>query len=405
MPALAQRIVDDTNLPIYGGTLMAVSDDSVRIGLNTALSVPGGLSVGLDALELWLYNKDTDGFKPWSMVPLDKRTVSGRTEINVENQLVGVGDRDELHTWLSGMLYNDTAEISARGNTTAHLGALNFDISLDKTVTIDALRELEGFSLASSQLLLPPRDDGINIVGNMTLPNWSILTIGLGNLTFNAWAGERLIGNVAVFDVVLEPGNTTLPFEGELYLNTVFENIVEILGTQSSALGSGALEVGISGNSTKVDGEHITYLENVLNEAHILSQVPIAQLLTDVLASVRDGGISLDGLLDVVSDAAGPLLDDLLGGFGGGGDDGEGGDGEDGDSGRVPVDDILGDLLDNLDDNTGGEGGDEGGGGGEDGGDGGEDGDDILGNLLDGLGMRNVVARTKLSNAWRRLKR
>lgn len=392
VPALAQRIVDDTNLPIFGGTLIAMSDDSVKIGLNTALTVPGGLSVKLEALELWLYNKGA-GFIPWSMVPLDGQTVSGRTEINVVDQVVGVGDREQLHEWLSHMLYDKTADISAKGNTTAHLGALNFGVKLDKTVTIDALRELEGFSLADSQLLLPPREDGVNIVGNMTLPNWSILTIGLGNLTFNAWAGDRLIGNVAVFDVLLEPGNSTLPFEGELFLDAVFENLVEVLGSQSSALGSGSLEVGISGNSTIVDGEHITYLENVLNEAHILSRVPIMQLLTDVLASVRDGGISLDGLLDVISDGAGPLLDDLLGGQGGGED------GEDGGVGRIPIDDIFEDLMNDLDDNSGGEeGGSEG--GEEDG-----DGDSPLGDLLDGLGMRNVVARRRVSDAWRRLKK
>lgn len=393
VPALAQRIVDDTSLPIFGGSLLAVSNDAVKIGINTALTVPGGLSVRLEALELWLYNKETDGFKPWSMVPLEGQTISGRTEINVQDEVVGVGDRDELHTWLSGILYNDTVEISAKGNTTAHLGALHFDIGLDKTVTIDALRKLEGFGLTNSQLLLPPRDNGINIIGNMTLPNWSILTFGLGNLTFNAWAGERLIGNVAVYDVVLEPGNSTLPFEGELFLPTIFDNLVEIIGGQSLALGTGSLEIGISGNSTTVDGQHITYLENVLNDAHILSKVPIIQLLTDVLASVRNGHISLDGLLDAASDAVGPLLDDLLGGFGG--EDGEADEGNEG-ADRIPVDEILGDLLDDLDDNNGGgsdvEGDNEG-----------NDGDGPLGDLLDVLGMRNTVARRRVSDTWRGL--
>ena len=371
-----------------------MSDDSVKIGLNTALTVPGGLSVGLDALELWLYNSKTDGFKPWSMVPLESLTASGRTEINVKDQVVGVGDRDELHSWLSRMLYNEKAEISARGNTTAHIGALNFDISLDKTVSIDALRKLEGFSLTNSQLLLPPRDNGINLMGNLTLPNWSILTIGLGNLTFNAWAGDILIGNVAVYDVLLEPGNSTLPFEGELYLPVIFDNLVEIIGSQALAIGSASLELGISGNTTMVDGEHITYLENVLNEAHILSRVPIFQILTDALSSVRDGDISLDGLLDVVSDGLGPLLDDLLGGIG---DDSGGGE-DNGGSSSIPVDDIFQDLLDDLEENDSSS---EDGGGQDDGG----DSESPIADLLDGLGMRDAAARRKVSNAWRRLKR
>ena len=379
VPALAQRIVDDTDLPIYRGTLVAVSDNSVRIGIETALTVPGGLSVKLDPLELWLYNKETPGFQPWSMVPLDGQTVSGRTEINVEGQVVGVGNRSELHTFLSGMLYNRTAEISAKGNTTAHLGALNFNVHLDKTVEVDALRELDGFSLDNSQLIIPPREDGINLVGNLTLPNWSILTIGLGNLTFNAWAGDVLIGNLALYDVLLEPGNSTLPFEGELYFETVFEHLVDILGSQSASLSSGSLEVGISGNTTKVDGEHITYLENVLNEAHVLGRTPIIQLLTDFLAGVRDGAIEFDGILDLLSDSVGPLLDDLLGG--GGGDDEEGGGG--GDDSGIPFRDIFDNLLDDLDENQ----------------DPNEETSNPISDLLDGLGMRSKAAKRRVKRA------
>jgi hypothetical protein len=374
--------VDDTDLPIFGGTLVAMSNDKVRIGLSTALSVPGGLTVRLDPLELYLYNKEAPEFEPWTMVPLEGQTVSGHTEINVEGQVVGVGNRHELDTWLTGMLYNRTQEISAKGNTTAHLGALNFNVELDKTVTVDGLRKLEGFSLDSSQLLLPPREDGINLMGNLTLPNWSILTLGLGNLTFNAWAGDVLIGSVAVFDVLLEPGNSTLPFEGELFFDAVFENLGEIIGSQSTALSSGSLEIGISGNSTLVDGEHITYLENVLNEAHIVGKVPIIQLLTDFLAGVRDGSTEFEGVLDLLSDSFGPLIDNLLGG---GDDEGEEEDDEgDEDDEGVPFRDIFQNLLDDLDKN--------------------EDSDEPspISNLLDGLGKKSKIARRKVARSLKK---
>lgn len=385
VPALAQRLVDDADLPINGGSIIAVSDDAVKIGLETSLSVPGGLTVKLDPFELWLYNKNATEFQPWSMVPMEQWTVSGKTDISIKDQVVGVGNRSELNIWLSDMLYNKESQISARGNTTAHLGALGFDVKLDKTVAVDGLWSLEGYNLRDSRLLLPPREDGVNIVGNMTLPNWSILDIGLGNLTFNAWAGDFLLGNVAVFNVFLEPGNTTLPFEGQLFLDTIFENLVDILGSQTTALTAGSLEIGISGNSTMVDGEHITYLESVLNEAHFFSRVPITQLLTDFLAGVGDGSVKLEGLLDVLSDGFGPLLDDLLGGGGGGNNNSTD------EPGGIPFDDIFGDLLDKLDENRAGNGG--------------SSSDSPLADLLSGLGMRSEVAKTKVRRfmgaAWR----
>lgn len=353
VPALAQLIVNRTGLPIHNASLKAVSDDQVIIGLSTSLTVPGGLTVQLDPIDLYLHNENTPEFSPYTMVPLHGQSVSGKTDITIKEQTVDVGNRTELNTWLTRMLYSKETDISVKGNTTAHLGALHFNIELDKTVTIAALDTLRGFSLEDARIKLPAADDGTNLLGNLTLPNWSDLTIGLGNLTFNAWVGEILIGTTSVFNVLLPPGNNTLPFQGQIFMDTVLGNLLHIVGAQGQSITQGVLEIAIGGNKTTVDGEHITYLEKVLNPARIISRIPILQLLTDAMGSIRDGDLSLDGLTDVLGDGIGSLLDDLFGG----GDEG-GGDGDDsnladeifGDRDENSTDHgILGDLLDELD--------------------------------------------------------
>ena len=342
--------------------LKAVSDDTVIVGLKTGLSVPAGLTVKLDAMELYLYNKEAPEFWPYTSVPLDKQTVSGKTEITVAEQEVHVGNRSELNAWLTDMLYSKQTDISVKGKTRAHLGALNFNIKLDKTVRINALNELSGFALKDAQIKLPPDEDGTNLIGNLTLPNWSDLTIFLGNLTFNANAGDLRIGTTSVFDVLLPPGNSTLPFRGQLFLDELMDNVLDVLGSQSTALTQGALELVVSGNKTTIDGQHITYLENVLNPARIHAQIPIMQLLTDMLKSVRNGNLKLDSLGDYLGPGIGGFLDDLFGG-----------NSTDGDSGGL-VEEIMG---------------------------GGEDSSDrgILGDLLDKLDMQNTVAKTKFIDA------
>ncbi|KAI9148381.1 hypothetical protein HJFPF1_12212 [Paramyrothecium foliicola] len=337
IPALAQLLVNDTDLPIYGGEIKALSNDEIAIGLQTSLTIPGGLSVRLDPLEMWLYNKDTPDFSPYTMVPLDGQNIKGKTDINIQGTVVRVGNRTELNKWLNSVLRQERADISVRANTTAHLGALNFGVNLQKTVNVNALDTLEGFKLEGARVLLPAEEDGTNLIGNLTLPNWSNLTIGLGNLTFNAWAGTYLVGSTSVLDVLLPPGNTTLPFRGQVFLPVLLENLVDILASQSQALTRGQLEIGLSGNSTMVNGEHITYIENVLNELHILSPVPLMQLLTDVLKSVMEGNVDLGGLAEALADGLGPLLEGILGGGGG---DGSG------------LGDLLGDLLGGGDGNT-----------------------------------------------------
>lgn len=44
-------------------------------------------------------------------------------------------------------------------------------------LTTPALNNFTGFEITDSQLLLPPREDGINLVANATLPNPSVLTL------------------------------------------------------------------------------------------------------------------------------------------------------------------------------------------------------------------------------------
>ncbi|CAI6090577.1 unnamed protein product [Clonostachys chloroleuca] len=314
IPALAQRIIDDTDLPIYSATLKALTNDSVLIGLRTALDVPLGLTVGLDPVELWLYNADSEGFNPYTMVRLDEQKVKGHTEISVHDNTVGVSDRDELDKWLTGMLNNKEAEISVKGNTTAHLGALHFGVNLKKTVKVKALNRLDGFGLVSARIKIPPAEDGSNLLGNMILPNWSDLTIGLGNLTFNVWAGQLLIGQVSAFDVLLPPGNSTLPFRGQVFLETFLKNLPAVIGSQAASLGSGAIELGLNGNSTVVNGNHIGYLEKVLNAARFTSQVPLLQLLSDMMQSVASGDTDLGGLLDLIGEGLDSLLNGLRGG-------------------------------------------------------------------------------------------
>lgn len=313
IPAVAQAIVNNTELPIYNGSIKALSNDQVLIGLETALDVPAGLTVTLDGFELFLYNSDTEGgISPYTSVNLPGQSVNGHTVIQIANQIVNVGNRTELNKWLTKTVYNKTTDISVVADTTAHLGAIRAPIHLQNTVTIDALDKLDGVRLDSVRIVLPPEADGTNLIGNFTLPNWSPLTMGLGNLTFNAWAGDVIIGNATLLDVELPPGNSTRSFRGQIFIDVLVGNLGRIISSQAGAIASGNLLVGISGNSSIVAGEHITYLEDVLNNIRIDTEVPLIQALGDLLDSVSGDDPTLDlsgivGLLGQFLGSDGPL--------------------------------------------------------------------------------------------------
>ncbi|KAK8139452.1 hypothetical protein PG984_002832 [Apiospora sp. TS-2023a] len=386
IPAAAQRIVDDTDLPIKNATLKAVSSDLIQVSLTTSLNVPKGLKVGLDEFSLYMYNPETQGgFYPYLSLDMKAMTLSGDTDISVTDQMLRVSNHTELDSWLNRTFNDATTALNVRGDTTAHLGALKMPIHLAKTVPLAGLRKLDGVKLDGIKLILPPETDGTNIVGTFTLPNWSILTMDLGNITLDILAGDKeiLLGTATIFDVVLPPGNHTMPFRGQLYIPTLVENFGGVLSSQGDSLASGKLTLGVRGNRTEVDGQRIGYLEHVLNNMLLMTDVPVAQLLGDVADSVagKNASVSLDGLLGVAGQALGeglqsglekllkgfnlttttPLLPSLFpdGGAGeettsGGGESGSGGGGLLGEGGlggfvdKLNITGILNDTLQGL---------------------------------------------------------
>ncbi|KAK6866374.1 hypothetical protein PG995_002902 [Apiospora arundinis] len=311
IPALAQRIVDDTDLPIKNATLKAVSSDLIKVSLTTSLNVPKGLTVGLDEFSLYMYNPGTPGgFFPYLSLDMKGLSLSGDTDISVTDQMLRVSNHTELDWWLNRTFVDKTTELSVKGDTTAHLGALKMGIHLGKTVELAGLRKLEGVALNAIKLVLPPEDDGTNIVGNFTMPNWSILTMDLGNITLDILAGEILVGTATINDVFLPPGNHTLPFRGQLYVPTLVDNFGSLLSSQGTALTQGKLTLGVRGNRTVVDGQRISYLEHVLNNMVLMTDVPVAQVLGDLVNSVagRNASVTLPGLLGVAGDVLGKGL-------------------------------------------------------------------------------------------------
>ncbi|KAI1490909.1 hypothetical protein F5X96DRAFT_678768 [Biscogniauxia mediterranea] len=322
IPAIAQDIVNKAKLPVYGGSLRALSPSSLGIGLQTSLTAPSGLHVQLDPTQLWLYNKESPGFVPYSMVPLGAQSITGTKDITIEEE-TDVLDVAGIETFLAKFLASDSVDFSFKGNTTARLGAIKSHINLDKSLTIPGLRNLTGLSIDGANFVLPAEADGSNLIGNLTLPNWSSLELGFGNITFNIWSGDIRVAKASVLDVQLQPGNNTMPFRGEVFLDTVLADFIEILRSQSGILGSGKLALGITGNETTINGQHVTYVEDVLNGARLSSELPLLQLVTDVFGSVLNGNTSLGGIGDILKNATGgggssasdnPLLD-LLGGL------------------------------------------------------------------------------------------
>ncbi|KAJ5278581.1 hypothetical protein N7478_003953 [Penicillium angulare] len=191
--------------------------------------------------------------------------------MNISQNNTSILNEADFVQTLSEAVYNEKFTLSAKGSTLGHLGALKAHINLDKNIELDA------------QLVIPKEEDGTNFVGTATLPNHSVFTFALGNVTLNLQSFNLDIGQATILNAVLQPGNNTVSLRGKLYIDTFVDNISEIVSSQRESLLNGTVRLSASGNSTIYNGVHIPYYEKVLNNLTITTQVPILEVLSGTL--------------------------------------------------------------------------------------------------------------------------
>lgn len=254
-------------------------------------------------MTLNLYNKDTKPYSPFVNLTITGQKLQGDTKIVVKEQTVTITNESEIVSWMGKVFDEKEVDLSVRGNPTIYLGELKSEPSLDKTIKLPGLRKLSGFGIKDLKVMLPPDKNGKNIKGTINIPNWGVLALGFGNITFNLFSGELIIGQITAYDVLLNVGNNTLNFDGQLYLDSLIKNLGPVLASQSDALNRGQIELNVTGNTTVVNGQRITFIEKVLNSRRLTTSMSVITLVSDVLNGLLGGGSA--SIVDVFGDIFG----------------------------------------------------------------------------------------------------
>jgi hypothetical protein len=138
-PAIAQRIVDNANLPIYSASIMSPTPNSVVYSLSASLKVPPGITVDLKPMNLSLYTPTTGPTDPYIKVSLPEYHLRGDDTVSIINQTAEILDVVQFETFLKEAVDTKTFTLDAYGATTAYLGILKAPLTLNKQVTMTGI--------------------------------------------------------------------------------------------------------------------------------------------------------------------------------------------------------------------------------------------------------------------------
>ncbi|KAJ5606734.1 hypothetical protein N7537_003353 [Penicillium hordei] len=286
IPAIAQLVVNKSDLRIVNAEVMHPTADTVRMTLEAKVNLKLAMGVRLDPVVFYAFVRSASHKHAYAGIEIPGQTIKGNYSLGVTDQLTPILNMTSWETFVSQAVFRKETALSLYGVTTGYLGVLKNHIVLDKDVSIPTLNKFAGFSIANSTFVLPAEGDGSNLVANITLPNPSALTFEVGTITLDLKSGntDLVIGKATVKDVTLRPGNNTFPLRGVIDIGTMIGNLTEVLNSQSPAIRRGSLSLTAVTKSIVSNGTLIPYYTKVLSSLPLVANVSIGDVLRNSLA-------------------------------------------------------------------------------------------------------------------------
>ncbi|KAI4158684.1 MAG: hypothetical protein LQ342_007205 [Letrouitia transgressa] len=264
-PRIAQDGVNDSTLEIQNLTLSNPTSNSFHLEQTALLTNNDQYHPRLDAFNASLA---VEGGDPYAYIQLPAIHAT-KTATSYVNQEVQVTNLDAFADYVNQLLTRETVNAVVKGRTDLHEMRLpTTNVRYEKTVTMNGLNGLSGFKILDFDIKLLPESDGANMLGTVLIPNPTVMTIAMGNVTFSNYVAGDFIGTTALQDLVLRPGDNSVPMRSTIDQTLVIKKVV-------ADYRDGMLPVDIRGNSSVYAGEHLEYFEKALagNEQHVVLDV------------------------------------------------------------------------------------------------------------------------------------
>ncbi|KAI9720411.1 MAG: hypothetical protein M1812_002917 [Candelaria pacifica] len=276
-PKIAQDGVNDSTLEIQSMSLTNPTTDSFDLELKTVVRSDNQYHPNLDAFNASLYINNTDG-KPFSYIQIPAVHAT-KEALSISNQTVNIADFSSQFADYAGVvLGSEQYNLIVKGRTDLHeMKFPTTTVDYNKQVTLKGLNGLKGFNVTSFQILLKAEPDGANMIGKVYIPNPSIMTIEMGNVTLSLSQNSIPIGTSLLPNLTLKPGNNTLDMRSTINQTLVLSSLKQFK--------DGMVPIDIIGNTSIYNGQHLPYYENALRANN-------QRITLNVGAALKDAGLA-----------------------------------------------------------------------------------------------------------------
>ncbi|PGG98248.1 hypothetical protein GX51_06896 [Blastomyces parvus] len=270
-PNIAQRDVNKSTLTINSMEITEPAPDSFHIKVDQTIGSKSKFHPQLDAFNATVGTAGSD--KPFFTLEVPPvKAVDGAKSII--DQIV-MPDLASFTDYSVQVMKSETIDIEIKGKTGLREGSLpKTTVDYHKVITMKGLNALKGFEVRHFELA-SKQPDGSNMLGEVFIPNPSVLTLTLGDVTLDLSVDGTKIGTSTLPNLVIRPGENLVKMRSKVELAAVFP----LVSGDKAKYKNAVIPVTIVGKSAVYKGKELPYFTAALSSNTLHVELDLGPLL------------------------------------------------------------------------------------------------------------------------------
>ncbi|KAI5466401.1 hypothetical protein BGZ63DRAFT_347553 [Mariannaea sp. PMI_226] len=281
VPKIAQKKVNEAKLNITGVNMLQTETNTFLLAINSTITTDGSIKANIDAFEGEMYLEDYEPHTPFLSVQFPKTNGDKHQLVNISQQ-VNITDMDAFSRFNVWFHNNETVRVTLNGKTKVKPSGLDrkYDVTFKKTVTFKGLNMFDGTTVTNGHISFSSDTKAKNFNGTAIIPNASVFTLDIGNITFTNFINDQKVGTLYIQNFLLVPGDNHVNITANMNQATVLS-----AAAQQPYCKTGTVPFKLLGQDVENDGDSLPYFEAALSSVNQTVEIDIGSILKADLGS------------------------------------------------------------------------------------------------------------------------
>ncbi|KAF2750711.1 hypothetical protein M011DRAFT_455725 [Sporormia fimetaria CBS 119925] len=280
IPKKAQSDLNKSTLEVTSQEVTNPTPDGFKLRIVSTARSSSKFHPIIEGFPAALSLKDKE---PFLRVDVPEVKANAETEIIIEMDKK-IDDMERFTEYTMTVMGSEEFEVYMDGKTKIRQSGLSaIDVDYNKVIKMKGLNHLSGLKISDVKILSGKAEileDGSNMIGRVFIPNPSVMTLDLGNVTMDLAVDGKHIGQSLLPNLKLVPGDNDVPMQAHV-------EQLDVISLITAKYKNGVIPLEITGNSSVHSGQHLPYFEQAI-------QKNVIKLDLDVAPALKDLGIELE---------------------------------------------------------------------------------------------------------------